>query len=454
MTRTRPTTPVGRYAGLLTVILLILLAGCSREPVYLMPTPEVMRDERFDIFADNPYLESVDEITTYFATTRKQKKAGDPKAFARHHGGSLALGEVTLKIGEGGDAWRSIYSDSVMPSDEDRVVLNLSDTRVDAKLDLTELSAALQLDDPSDALELAESPAELSAGAQAFFDALNRDLDKSPTHVLTVFVHGANNSFAEAVARGAQIQYFTGDADVALTYSWPAAGSIFGYLRDVGQANRSDEDFADFMKLLSLYSTAEHINIIGYSAGGRVVGGALTVLAEEFPPSFIELLPNTPRTMNQIYLAASDEKLSKFAENYPNYAHLVDKITVTVNPDDHVLGMAGIVGGGVRLGGAGGSKYMQKMPEDERQRLIELINGDRLDIVDMQINDIEGFKYSHEAWYENPWLSSDVLITLYLGLDPASRGLNTYQTANDLGVWYFPEDYLSTLKETLLEYFE
>ncbi|MFW2403135.1 MAG: hypothetical protein ACN4GT_00125, partial [Gammaproteobacteria bacterium] len=66
----------------------------------------------------------------------------------------------------------------------------------------------------------------------------------------------------------------------------------------------------------------------------------------------------------------------------------------------------------------------------------------------------EGFEYSHEAWYANPWLSSDVLITLYLGLDPASRGLNSYQTANDLGVWYFPEDYLSTLKETLLEYFD
>ena len=454
MTGTRPTVPIGRYAGSLTAILLILLAGCSREPVYLMPTPEVMRDARFDVFMDNPYLESVDEITTYFATTRKQKKPGDPKVFSRNPGGSLILGEVTLKIGEGDDAWRSIYSDSVMPSDEDRVALTLTDTRVDAMLDLTDLNAALLLDDPSDALELAESPAELSAGAQAFFDALNSDLDKSPTRILTVFVHGANNSFEESVARGAQIQYFTGDADVALTYSWPAAGSIFGYARDVRQANRSGEDFAEFMKLLSLYSTAEHINIIGYSAGGRIVGGALTVLAEEFPQSFIDSLPKSPRTMNQIYLAASDEKLSKFAENYPNYAYLVDKITVTVNPDDHVLGMAGIVGGGVRLGGAGGGKYMQKRPDDERQRLIDLINGGKLDIVDMQINDIEGFKYSHEAWYENPWLSSDVLITLYLGLDPASRGLSTYKTANDLGVWYFPEDYLSTLKETLLEYFD
>jgi hypothetical protein len=65
------------------------------------------------------------------------------------------------------------------------------------------------------------------------------------------------------------------------------------------------------------------------------------------------------------------------------------------------------------------------MPEDERQRLIGLINSGKLDIVDMQINDIDGFEYSHGAWDENPWLSSDVLVTLYLGLKPQDRGLES-----------------------------
>ncbi|MBT8442586.1 MAG: alpha/beta hydrolase [Gammaproteobacteria bacterium] len=443
-----------RCARALVFMGLVLLSGCSREPVYLMPTPEIMRDERFDVFSNNPYLESVDEITTYFATTRKPKKPGDPKVFSINHGGSLTLGTVTLQIGEEGDAWRSIYSKSVMPDEDDRVALKLTNTRIDASLDLVEVDEVLRLDEPSDALALSESPAPLGPGAEKFFAALNGDLDKSPTQVLTVFVHGANNSFEESIARGAQIQYFTGNADVALTYAWPSAGSIWRYGHDVRNANRSAADFAEFLKLLSLYSTAKHINIIGYSAGGRIVGGALTLLADELPESFIDSLPKSPRTINQIYLAASDEKLSKFGDNYPSYSHLVNTITVTVNPDDHVLGMAGIVGGGVRLGGAGGGKYLEKLPEDQQQRLVDLINGGNLDIVDMQINDIAGFEYSHEAWYANPWLSSDVLITLYLGLDPESRGLRTYQTADDLGVWYFPENYLSTLKDTLLEYFD
>ena len=433
---------------------LVLLVGCTRAPVYLMPTPEVMRDERFDVFANNPYLKSIDEITTYFATTRRPAKSGSSKAFTRHPGGSLILGEVTLKIGEGDDAWRSIYSDSVMPSDDDRVALELTDTRVDADWDLADLDATVHLDRPSDALDLASSPKALRPEVQNFFDRLNKDLDGSPTGVLTVFVHGANNSFYESVARGAQIQYFTGDTDVALTYAWPSAGSVWRYGYDLRRAKESAAEFAEFMKLLSLYSAAKYINVIGYSVGGRIVGRGLAQLGEEFPQSFIESLPETPRKVNQVYLAASDQALTEFADDYPNYAHLVETMTVTVNPDDSVLGLARMVSGQVRLGGAGDGDNLKKMPEDERQRLIDLINSGKLDIVDMQINDIDGFEYSHGAWYENPWLSSDVLVTLYLRLKPQDRGLQSYRANDEIDAWYFPEGYLETMKSSLLELIE
>jgi esterase/lipase superfamily enzyme len=443
-----------RSCSTLILITIVLIAACARSPVYLMPTPEVMRDERFDVFANNPYLKSVDEITTYFASTRKPTKPGNDKYFSRHPGGALVLGQVTLQIGEPGDAWRSIYSESVMPSEEDRVALKLTEARIDAAWDLEELDATVHIDRPSDALELESSPKPLRADVQAFFDRLNRDLDTSPTGVLTVFVHGANNSFYESVARGAQIQYFTGDTDVALTYAWPSAGSAWRYGYDLRRAAESAGEFAEFMKLMSLYSTAKHINVIGYSVGGRIVGRGLAQLGEELPKSFIDSLPESPRTMNQVYLAASDQALKEFADNYPNYAHLVDTMTVTVNPDDSVLGLARIVGGQVRLGGAGDGDNLKDMPEEERQRLIDLINGGKLDIVDMQINDIDGFEYSHGAWYENPWLSSDVLVALYLGLKPKDRGLESYVANDEVIAWYFPEGYLTTLKESLLELFE
>jgi len=428
--------PASRYGKMLSMLLLLLLAGCSRSPVYLMPTPEVIRDDRFDVFADNPYMEDVSQITTFYATTRKPEKPGDPDIFSKNRGGALILGEATLKIGSDGDAWRSIYAESVTPDKQERVALTLVDAELEASI--SPESSTLELDD--DALR--------------FFAKLNSAIDSSASKVLTVFVHGVNNSFYESVARGAQLQYFTGNSDVALTFAWPSAGSIWGYGRDSRSAEKSTGDLARLLELLARHSTAGHINVLAHSAGGRVVGGALAQLGQEFPESEIKLDRSGWRRIHQVYMASSDESLSAFEKNLPNYLHLIDTVTVTVNPDDHVLGMAGIVGGEVRLGEAGGGKYVKKMTDAQQQRLRELTNDGKLDVIDMQINDIEGFEYSHSAWYENPWISSDVLVTLYVGLSPQERGLSSYLTAEDMKAWYFPEDYLSLLKSNLLQYFD
>jgi esterase/lipase superfamily enzyme len=425
-----------RCSWMLTVLSLLLLAGCSRSPVYLMPTPELIRDDRFDVFVDNPYLDDVGHITTFYASTRAPAKPGDPTIFSKSRGDALVLGQVTLKIGDGDDAWRSIYAGSVSPDKHDRVALKLGNTELDVSIDL---------DSPDFVLDDATA---------AYFSKLNSAIDSSASGVLTVFVHGVNNTFYEAVARGAQLQFFTGNSDVALTFAWPSAGSIWRYGRDIRSADESVGDFSVLLKLLARYSSAKHINVIGHSAGGSIVGGALAQLGRELPDPAARFGPENWRLIHEVYLVASDESLRAFEKNLPQYLHLVDTVTVTVNPDDHVLQMAGIVGGEVRLGEMGKGKYAKNMTEAQQANLRELVNSGKLDIIDMQIKDIEGFKYSHGVWYENPWVSTDVLITLYIGLDPAERGLRSYQTELDMRAWYFPEDYLSLLKTNLLNYQE
>lgn len=426
-----------RVRLILAALLLLSLAGCSRAPVFLMPTPEVVRDERFDPFAQNQYLGSVDRITTFYATNREPAKPGDPKVYSKNRGESLIFGQVTLQIGEGDDVWRSIYSESATVDKKDQVALSLVETTKEFEI---------SLDAPPDP--------PLGQGGKEFFARLNAALDASSSKVLTVFAHGANNSFYESVARGAQLEYFTGGDDVAITFAWPSAGSIWGYGHDVRYSERSIADFADFMKLLARHSTATHINIIAYSSGGRVVGGALKLLGEEFTEAEVQSARGDgTRLLNQVYMAASDEPLVAFVENFPGYSHLVDTITVTINPDDNVLGLAKITGGGVRLGAAGGGSQLDKMREEEVQELRDLINAGKLDIIDMQIKDIEGFEYSHEFWYANPWVSSDVLATLYVGMDAADRGLGSYQAEEEVNVWYFANDTLAELKESLLRIF-
>ena len=42
-----------------------------------------------------------------------------------------------------------------------------------------------------------------------------------------------------------------------------------------------------------------------------------------------------------------------------------------------------------------------------------------------------------------------MFVSLHLGLAPAERGLASYQH-DDLSYWYFPDNYVSTLRQALL----
>ena len=65
---------------------------------------------------------------------------------------------------------------------------------------------------------------------------------------------------------------------------------------------------------------------------------------------------------------------------------------------------------------------------------------------------------SHTFWYDDPWVSSDVLATLLFHLAPTERGLDPGAAASGTRYWTFPADYparmpalLDTLRTRLRE---
>ena len=48
---------------------------------------------------------------------------------------------------------------------------------------------------------------------------------------------------------------------------------------------------------------------------------------------------------------------------------------------------------------------------------------------------------SHTFWYDDPWVSSDVLITLLFHLPPAERGLDPGEASGGTHYWTFTPDY-------------
>ena len=48
---------------------------------------------------------------------------------------------------------------------------------------------------------------------------------------------------------------------------------------------------------------------------------------------------------------------------------------------------------------------------------------------------------SHTFWYDHPWASNDVLLTLLFHLSPPRRALDPGTAPSGAAYWTFPEDY-------------
>lgn len=412
---------------ILFFICLALLGGCQSQ-LMLMPTPEVLKDERFNLFEANPDPLTSNEIATLYATTR----VPDPHRsdfFKGKPDERLHFGYAELRIGEEGLNLFELINQSTTGERKETYGWNLLDAPI--------LSSTQR---PSEATTPGPILPESMAASIA---ALNDYIDSNPIKELTIYAHGANNTFYWSVAQGAQFQYFTGDNAMVLTFAWPSPGSIWGYGRDKRRSNAAATDLAYLIELLAHHSTASRINLIAYSAGGRVVGGALAQLADRYQDW--ESLK-----IGQVYLTQSDQPLAEFVEALPKFFPLLEGLTVTAAVGDPVLGMASITDRKLRLGAAGeGDGASLALSDEDYRALVDIMNSDRMVFIDLLNVPATDYRFTHGAWYDSPWVSTDVMVTLLGGLTAEQRGLQP-KLVNDVRIWVFPDDYVERVKENIL----
>lgn len=114
----------------------------------------------------------------------------------------------------------------------------------------------------------------------------------------TIFVHGFNNTFEQAVLRAAQIGYDLGLGQGISLFSWPSKGSLFSYSADEASSEASKYALADFIEQFVEHSAQGSANIIAHSMGCRSVLGAIEVLSARRAP--------VVKYLNQVILAAAD----------------------------------------------------------------------------------------------------------------------------------------------------
>jgi esterase/lipase superfamily enzyme len=415
------------YCRAFVLVALLLVGGCQSQ-LTLMPTPEVLKDPRFNVFEANPEPMTTNTITTLYATTRVPAASGSGTPFTGKEDDQLHLGYARVRIGERDLHLRELIEQSTTGERQDKFAWSLIDAPI--------VGSAPR---PTEHELFPPLPEEMADT----FARLNRYIDEDAIRELTIYVHGANNTFYWSVSQGAQFQFFTGDNAMIMVFAWPSPGFALAYSSDKNRANAAGADLAYLIELLAQHSTATKINLLAYSAGGRTVGRALAELGERYTdPAELRL--------GQVYLTASDQPLEEFVHQLPRYFDLLEGLTITAAVHDPVLSLARMSDGKIRLGalGEGDSAELDLEPA-LYQRIVEIVNSDRMVLVDLENVPADQYTFTHGAWYDRSWVSTDVMVTLLGGLSAVERGLEP-RMVNESRIWTFPPDYIERITATIL----
>ena len=408
---------------------LIFLAACQPQ-VFLMPTPEALRDPDFNLFEASPEPLATNTLNTLYATTREPADRG-ASHFTARKGDQLYIGYANVMVGDEGTELSSLIAQSTTEDRGQKFAITLSGAPIIASATLGSSDADVKQEH-----ELQQSLAPLSAAVNSM-----------PVRELTIFVHGAGNTFYEAVARGSMFQYFSGNNAAVLTFSWPNPGNVLRYGKNKKEANAGGIDLALLIEILARHTTIEQFNLLAYSAGGRTAAEALAELGRRYQdPSILRL--------GEVYFAQSDQPVARFLEDVPLYFDLVKGVTITAAPRDGVLRMARMTDGKIRLGALSESSGDDlALSPDIVDRLTGIFDSERMVIIDLTDVPATGYRFKHSAWYDSPWVSTDVMAALLGGLSAEDRGLVSSEI-NGFRVWRFPPDYVAHLKASIREWRE
>ena len=407
----------GGLAWLWVSIAAALLAGCD-SPVRLMPTPVSFRTGDVDPFEYAGSKLHGTEVPVLYVTNRGAVIEKHNPVYTILPSERLRMGVAHVRIGDETFDWETLHRLSTSDDPDERPIV---------QLDWLEPMASLG---PGDA-------AGTSPDAQAFFALVNKILAASESHELLVYVHGANNTVALSTAQAAQLRHFTGRRMVVVGFLWPSTGSILKYFTDVGNARASVEPFARLIEMLGANTQASAIDVLAYSAGAQIVSPALARLATARPDEPREQLRQRLR-VKHVYYAAPDIDTRRFVDELGRYIGMVDRVSIAANLNDSALRFASVVHRASRAG----RPDPTELDAEQSSFMLEASRTLGFDLIKVSPDEIPKLPpRSHAFWYEDPWVSGDLLGLLLLNADPQRRGLDAQSGEHGARFWTFPPDF-------------
>jgi esterase/lipase superfamily enzyme/uncharacterized protein YjbI with pentapeptide repeats len=179
-----------------------------------------------------------------------------------------------------------------------------------------------------------------------FASELQERLDASQRRSGLVFIHGYNVSFEDAVRRTAQLAYDLSFDGPAITYSWPSADLLRGYVTDTNSAERTAPNLALFIRELLSNEDLDALQVIAHSMGNKALLYAL--------PQVISGSSSVPKIANVVF-TAPDVDAQVFTDSVPRVLPAARSFTLYASSRDRALNASKLVNGFQRAGDAGGA---------------------------------------------------------------------------------------------------
>jgi esterase/lipase superfamily enzyme len=275
-----------------------------------------------------------------------------------------------------------------------------------------------------------------AAGGREFAHLVNQRMATSGIREIYIYVHGYRVVFDIPLLVASELWHFMGYRGAFIAYTWPSTPHFLAYGADVETAIHMARKLRLFLTFLAAKTAVEKIHIIGFSAGSRLVVGALEQLALLNAGASDGQIRKEVRIGNVIIVGGDVSRQGFAAAAADGLLRIPERTTVYVSSADRALIWARFIFRHARLG--------QTFNENVSPRVLEFLRDHpSLELVDVTQAAGSTTGNGHSYFSQSPWVSSDLLTLLAFDLNPEQRGLIK---KGKLPVWSFPTDYVARLR--------
>ena len=165
-----------------------------------------------------------------------------------------------------------------------------------------------------------------------------------------IFVHGFNNTYADAVFRLAQLKHDAGIDAAPILFTWPSRANVFDYLYDKESTNYSRRALEDLIIQAARSPDVGEITILAHSMGTWLTMEALRGIAMRER--------TVPAKVGNVVLASPDIDVDVFRRQMIEMGPKLPRFTIFASTADKALEVSRWISGGVnRVGGADPTPY-------------------------------------------------------------------------------------------------